>query len=63
MTQVAQDRVHEVEEAAQACQKVMQDVAQVIVGQQTVVEQSLIALFAQGHSINVHCCRTHVCLN
>ena len=46
MTQVAQDRVQEVEQAAQACQKVMQDVAQVIVGQQTVVEQSLIAFMS-----------------
>ena len=53
MTQVSQDRVQEVEQAAQACQKVMQDVAQVIVGQHTVVEQSLIALFAQGHCIFV----------
>ena len=53
MTQTAQDRAQEVEQAAQACQKVMQDVAQVIVGQHTVVEQSLIALFAQGHCIFV----------
>ena len=46
-------RVEEVERASKACQTVMNDVAQVIVGQQTVVEQSLIALFAQGHCIFV----------
>ena len=39
--------------AAKAYQDILSQVAQVIVGQEQVVEQSLIALFAQGHCIFV----------
>ncbi len=39
--------------AAKAYQNILSQVAQVIVGQEQVVEQSLIALFAQGHCIFV----------
>ena len=50
---LSQDRAQLAERAAQAYQEIISQVAQVIVGQEQVVEQSLIALFAQGHCIFV----------
>lgn len=51
--QLSQDRAQLADRAAQAYQEIISQVARVIVGQEQVVEQSLIALFAQGHCIFV----------
>lgn len=51
--QLPQDRAELAQRAAQAYQDIIAQVAQVIVGQERVVEQSLITLFAQGHCIFV----------
>jgi MoxR-like ATPase len=55
MTQanLAQNQVDLAQKAAQSYQEIIKQVAQVIVGQDHVVEQSLIALFSQGHCIFV----------
>lgn len=51
--QLTQDRAELAQRAAQAYQDIISQVAQVIVGQEQVIEQSLITLFAQGHCIFV----------
>jgi MoxR-like ATPase len=53
MTPILEDRSALAARAAQAYQDITTQVAQVIVGQEEVVEQSLIALFAQGHCMFV----------
>ena len=46
-----QDDVQSAEMLQAACQRTMEQVSKVIVGQQDVVQQLLIALFAQGHCL------------
>ncbi|HIA18798.1 MAG TPA: AAA family ATPase, partial [Planctomycetaceae bacterium] len=46
-----QDDVQSAEMMQAACQQTMEQVSKVIVGQQDVVQQLLIALFAQGHCL------------
>jgi len=47
------DDVRAAEEFAEACRKIREDLARVIVGQEAVVEQLLIALFSRGHCLFV----------
>ena len=46
-----QDDVQSAEMLQAACQRTMEQVSKVIVGQQDVIQQLLIALFAQGHCL------------
>ena len=50
---LAEDQLALAKKASDSYQNIVQQVAQVIVGQEHVVEQSLIALFSQGHCIFV----------
>src|SRR6185436_1257501 len=45
--------LHEVEKLHAACSRITNELSKVIVGQQEVIEQLLVALFARGHCLLV----------
>ena len=50
---IAEDDVQAVQQLNEACQRITSELAKVIVGQQQVIEELLIALFARGHCLLV----------
>ncbi len=52
---VQEDDLQAVQRLTEACQRVTGELSKVIVGQQAVIEELLVALFAGGHCLLVGC--------